>query len=56
MSLSSLAPQEIADRLERARADYESFAARGLNLDITRGKPSAAQLDLADPQIGRAHV
>ena len=25
MSLSSLAPQEIADRLERARADYESF-------------------------------
>ena len=51
MSLSSLAPQEIADRLERARADYESFAARGLNLDITRGKPSAAQLDLADPLL-----
>jgi len=51
MSLSSLAPQEIADRLERARADYESFAARGLDLDITRGKPSAAQLDLADPLL-----
>ncbi|MGO1897154.1 MAG: aminotransferase class I/II-fold pyridoxal phosphate-dependent enzyme [Brevibacterium yomogidense] len=48
MSLSSLTPQEIASRLENATADYERFAARGLSLDITRGKPSAAQLDLAD--------
>src|SRR5699024_2558762 len=51
MSLSSLAPQEIADRLALARTDYESFAAGGLDLDITRGKPSAAQLDLADPLL-----
>lgn len=51
MSLSSLTPQEIASHLETATADYEKFAARGLSLDITRGKPSAAQLDLADPLL-----
>lgn len=60
MSLSSLTPQEIASRLEAATAEYEAFAARGLSLDITRGKPSAAQLDLADPLLsavgpGAAH-
>lgn len=51
MSLSSLTPQEIASRLESATAEYEDFASRGLSLDITRGKPSAAQLDLADPLL-----
>ena len=29
-------------------AQYELFKAQGLNLDITRGKPSAAQLDLSN--------
>src|SRR5699024_9626533 len=51
MSLSSLTPQEIASRLESATAEYEDCASRGLSLDITRGKPSAAQLDLADPLL-----
>lgn len=33
------------------RADYESFRARGLKLDMTRGKPSPAQLDLSDGML-----
>jgi len=33
--------------LEMLRADYETLRARGLSLDLTRGKPSAAQLDLS---------
>jgi DNA-binding transcriptional MocR family regulator len=32
---------------ERARLDYEALVGRGLSLDITRGKPSPRQLDLA---------
>ena len=35
------------DSLEQAQADYRAFAARGLNLDITRGKPAPEQLDLS---------
>lgn len=34
-------------RLDSLRAEYESFRARGLALDMTRGKPCAEQLDLS---------
>lgn len=36
-----------AQRLEALRAEYESFRARGLALDMTRGKPCNEQLDLS---------
>ncbi|HVI28475.1 aminotransferase class I/II-fold pyridoxal phosphate-dependent enzyme [Hansschlegelia sp.] len=32
----------------RIRADYDAFRARGLKLDMTRGKPAPEQLDLAE--------
>ncbi len=35
------------------RADYDELVARGLKLDLTRGKPSPAQLDLAAPLLAR---
>jgi DNA-binding transcriptional MocR family regulator len=34
-----------------ARSDYDALVARGLKLDLTRGKPSPAQLDLAAPLL-----
>ncbi|MET7703870.1 aminotransferase class I/II-fold pyridoxal phosphate-dependent enzyme [Streptomyces sp. NPDC005485] len=34
--------------LDRARSDYAALVGRGLSLDITRGKPSPRQLDLAN--------
>ncbi|HEX4357585.1 MAG TPA: aminotransferase, partial [Pseudonocardia sp.] len=37
--------------LSSARADYDALVARGITLDLTRGKPSAAQLDLAAPML-----
>ncbi|HEY0812414.1 MAG TPA: aminotransferase class I/II-fold pyridoxal phosphate-dependent enzyme [Pseudonocardia sp.] len=41
-------PAELArPDLDQARAAYDAFVAQGLQLDLTRGKPSAAQLDLA---------
>lgn len=33
--------------LELARADYAALVAQGMKLDLTRGKPSPAQLDLS---------
>lgn len=35
------------DDLQQLQSRYDAFKARGLALDMTRGKPSAAQLDLA---------
>jgi DNA-binding transcriptional MocR family regulator len=46
--LSTLAPAELADFLQTQRDAYDQLSARGLKLDLTRGKPSAAQLDLAE--------
>lgn len=38
---------ELQDQLDTAAREYEEFAARGLALDITRGKPGSEQLDLS---------
>ena len=37
--------------LPRIRADYEAFKARGLKLDMTRGKPSPEQLSLSNDML-----
>ncbi|MER5885400.1 aminotransferase class I/II-fold pyridoxal phosphate-dependent enzyme [Streptomyces sp. NPDC001941] len=44
-------PQALADHLEQARRDYAELRAQGLHLDLTRGKPSARQLDLSTPLL-----
>lgn len=46
--LADRAPTEIAAFLAEQQAAYDALKDRGLKLDLTRGKPSAAQLDLSD--------
>jgi aspartate/methionine/tyrosine aminotransferase len=44
--------EELKARLNQLQSDYERILTQGLNLDLTRGKPSAAQLDLCDSLDG----
>ncbi|GGM93347.1 putative aminotransferase [Terrabacter tumescens] len=46
--LASLSDDDLAGFLAEQQSAYEALKARGLKLDLTRGKPSAAQLDLSD--------
>lgn len=46
--LADLSADDLATLLEEQRAAYEELKGRGLKLDLTRGKPSTQQLDLAD--------
>ena len=46
--LPQRSPAELAAFREEQQAAYDALAARGLALDLTRGKPSSAQLDLSN--------
>lgn len=45
--LANRSPEEIRAFLDEQRSSYDELRAAGLKLDLTRGKPAAAQLDLS---------
>ncbi|MGW9043662.1 aminotransferase class I/II-fold pyridoxal phosphate-dependent enzyme [Streptomyces lydicus] len=45
---TELSPDALTEVLERARQDYQALTARGLSLNLTRGKPAPEQLDLSE--------
>ncbi|PUA79706.1 aminotransferase class I/II-fold pyridoxal phosphate-dependent enzyme [Nocardioides currus] len=46
--LAALSRDDLAALLQEQTTAYDDLKTRGLKLDLTRGKPSAAQLDLSD--------
>lgn len=48
MALADLSAEELAAFTQQQKAAYDALLARGLKLDLTRGKPSAQQLDLSN--------
>lgn len=47
----AMSPQGLAEIRHRAQADYEDLCSKGLQIDMTRGKPSPEQLDLSTPLL-----
>ncbi|KIQ16598.1 aminotransferase class I/II-fold pyridoxal phosphate-dependent enzyme [Rhodococcus sp. MEB064] len=45
--LGLMNPDELATEHEKHKTEYDALKGRGLSLDLTRGKPSPEQLDLA---------
>ena len=43
-NLTQLSPEEITTNGRQLQARYDAFKAKGLKLDLTRGKPSPARL------------
>ncbi|MEZ5491477.1 MAG: aminotransferase class I/II-fold pyridoxal phosphate-dependent enzyme [Gammaproteobacteria bacterium] len=44
--------ESLEDRLQELQAEYQKILTQGVSLDLTRGKPSAAQLALSDSLDG----
>ncbi|NYJ75727.1 aminotransferase class I/II-fold pyridoxal phosphate-dependent enzyme [Allobranchiibius huperziae] len=55
MALTDLSADELRDFAATQRAAYDDLVGKGLKLDLTRGKPSAAQLDLSEELLSLPH-
>ncbi len=51
LPLADLSLADLHAQLRRAQAEHAAFKARGLKLDMTRGKPAPDQLDLANGML-----
>lgn len=48
---TDMTQEEIRSELDKVQGEYEAICAKELTLDMARGKPSAAQLDLSTPML-----
>lgn len=47
MLLSEMTKEQLVEFKDKVQAEYDDFKGKGLSLNMARGKPSSAQLDLA---------
>ena len=53
--MAERSPEELAGFLADERSAYDDLVAQGLKLDLTRGKPASAQLDLSNELLTLPH-
>lgn len=51
MNYSQMSREELQAELKKLQAEYEAAKAKNLSLDLSRGKPSAVQLDLVQDML-----
>ncbi|WP_165253525.1 aminotransferase class I/II-fold pyridoxal phosphate-dependent enzyme [Adlercreutzia sp. ZJ304] len=51
MDIREMSRNQITDELAHLKSSFEKYAAAGLKLDMSRGKPCAEQLDLSLPML-----
>lgn len=51
MEMRSMDKTALRRLLDESKKLYDEFCARGLNLDMSRGKPESAQLDISVPML-----
>ena len=54
--LTALSPDALREQHREIRARYDAFAARGVKLNLTRGKPAPEQLDLSAQLLDLPHA
>lgn len=52
MSIDQASAQDLQDQLSGLESQFNSFKSANLSLDLTRGKPGSAQLDLSNEMDG----
>lgn len=52
MYYETLSQNELAKEFEAVKVEYEAFKARGISLDMSRGKPGPEQLDISGDIFG----
>ena len=53
---SQMSREELLQEKEALEQQYKEICAKGLKLDMSRGKPSKAQLDLSQPMMDVLHA
>ena len=51
MSYSEFTKEQLLDELSVLKSHYDNYVARGLSLDMSRGKPCKEQLDVSSPML-----
>ena len=51
MEYSRMSAEALTAEYEKLKAEYEGYRAAGLSLDLSRGKPCSAQLDLSNKML-----